>query len=599
MDKKLASHIEALYENPLPSTRTGPLYNAFSYPTKISPEVVALFIATHTEPGATILDTFSGSGTTGLAALLCDRPTKTMLAMAKKMGLHPTWGPRTAHLFEIGVLGSFIAKTLCSPPNPEKFSKAFAELKRKAEGRVGWIYEAKDTSGSRGVIRHIIWSEVLVCPACHTETPYWTAAVEHAPLSLSSDFNCPTCKHSCKIDVCVRATETVRDEFGGEIERRKRVPARVYGSTGKKRWHRPPSQDDYLLIDNIENVQLPSCSPNKQLVWGDLYRAGYHTGIEKLHHFYTRRNFLALATLWSLIDEFDEDVRNALRLLVLSYNASHSTLMTRVVVKRGQRDFVLTGAQSGVLYVSGLPVEKNIFEGIARKAKPFVEAFELIYGSSSIVHIHNTSSENIELPNSSVDYVFTDPPFGDYIPYAEINQINELWLGSTTNREREIIVSKAQGKNVTDYGEMMASVFGEIERVLKTESMATIVFHSAHSKVWRALTSAYTGAGLSVIATSVLDKIQGSFKQIVSDVSVKGDPLLLLSKWKRTNIRKDDALALADEIVMNGLLLGADEMDLQRLYSRFVGRCLELGIDVALDAKEFYIRAKDVLGKAA
>jgi hypothetical protein len=57
--------------------------------------------------------------------------------------------------------------------------------------------------------------------------------------------------------------------------------------------------------------------------------------------------------------EFSEDVRDALKLLILSYNATHSTLMTRIVVKRGQPDFVLTGAQSGVLYVSGLPVEKT------------------------------------------------------------------------------------------------------------------------------------------------------------------------------------------------------------------------------------------------
>ena len=67
--------ITKLYQTPLPSTRTGPLYNAFSYPTKISPEAIAVYIATHTEPGATVLDAFAGSGTTGLATLLCDRPT--------------------------------------------------------------------------------------------------------------------------------------------------------------------------------------------------------------------------------------------------------------------------------------------------------------------------------------------------------------------------------------------------------------------------------------------------------------------------------------------------------------------------------------------
>lgn len=58
----LNSSLRILCENPIPSTRTGAIYNAFSYPTNISPEARAIFIATHTKPGASVLDTFSGSG---------------------------------------------------------------------------------------------------------------------------------------------------------------------------------------------------------------------------------------------------------------------------------------------------------------------------------------------------------------------------------------------------------------------------------------------------------------------------------------------------------------------------------------------------------
>src|SRR4051794_29655002 len=36
--RRAFGQLEALYETPLPATRTGALYNAFSYPTKISPE---------------------------------------------------------------------------------------------------------------------------------------------------------------------------------------------------------------------------------------------------------------------------------------------------------------------------------------------------------------------------------------------------------------------------------------------------------------------------------------------------------------------------------------------------------------------------------
>lgn len=587
----LTDSVIRLYETPLPSTRTGPLYNAFSYPTKISPEAIAVFIATHTKPGDTVLDAFGGSGTTGLAAMLCDRPTEDMNKMANEMGVSPEWGPRNACLFEIGKLGSFVAKTLCTPPNPNVFAKAVEELCEQARKKVGGIYTAKDPSGRDGMIRHSIWSDVLVCPECGHETSYWDAAVRHSPLSMSDSFSCSGCGKTIKVDSCSRAFETVPDLFEGDAERKKRVLVRVHGQTGKEKWQRAPTPDDLANIAAANRIAMPAVAPNADIVWGDLHRAGYHRGINKLHHFYTRRNFLAVATMWEIAGEFPDDTRDALRLLILSYNSSHSTLMTRVVVKKGQKDLVLTGSQSGVLYISGLPVEKNVIEGVARKAKAFKEAFKLIHGSASKVSVHNTSSEKMDLPDASMDYVFTDPPFGDYIPYAEINQINEIWLGETTDRTKEIIVSEAQKKGVDSYGKMMGTVFGEMARVLKPDGMATVVFHSAHSEIWRSLASAYSGAGFSVVAASVLDKIQASFKQVISEVSVKGDPLLLLSKNAVQGHARRSCREIADEIVD-----GSIGNDPQMLYSRFVGRCLETGVHIDIGAREFYALAREKAG---
>ena len=137
---------------------------------------------------------------------------------------------------------------------------------------------------------------------------------------------------------------------------------------------------------------------------------------------------------------------------------------------------------------------------------------------------------------------------------------------------------------------MMASVFKEISRVLKPEGLATVVFHSAHSEVWRALAQAYATAGFTVEATSVLDKIQASFKQVVSTVSVKGDPLLLLSKRSPDRAVGKTSSEIAAEVIRaagNGV-----PVDPQRLYSQFVGKCLQLGRDVEMDAKAFYALAR-------
>ena len=509
---------EAFYDHPLPATRTGPLYNAFSYPTKISPEAIALFIATHSAPGDTVLDVFGGSGTTGLAAKLCDKPTPAMLEQVAQRGLNPVWGPRHAVLYEIGSLGSFVSRVMCNPPDSARFAQAANELVAAAEAVGGWLYRTTGPAGETATIRHIVWSDVLVCPDCEARTPYWDLSYDttrfgsraHSRARNATPSSRQTGAHARSRPFTTRCSGAPRNVDVACPPLCTARRARSAGSAGRNRpTPSPPS---------APSATVPASAPRTPMVWGDLYRSGYHHGISHVHHFYSARNFLAVATLWELIERFDDDLRDALRLLVLSFNASHSTLMTRVVVKHGQKDLVLTGAQSGVLYVSGLPVEKNVFEGVRRKVGTLVSAFALIAGSRSTVDVVNASSTDLQLDDGSVRYVFTDyTPFGAYIPYAEINQLNEAWLGTTTRTtQAEIVVSAAEGKDVAAYGELMAHVFAEIARVMADDALATVVFHSAKADVWRGLTSAYGRAGLTVRTTSVLDKTQVTFKQTVS-----------------------------------------------------------------------------------
>lgn len=597
MTNKLAAPIATLrnlYQRPLPSARTGPLYNAFSYPTKISPEAIALFIATHTKPGATVLDSFAGSGSTGLAALLCDRPTDEMRKLAASLGLNPLWGPRRAVLYELGVIGSYAAQVMCNPPDPQQFEREAAALLAEAGAMLAPLLQANDPDGKPGVLRHAIWSDVLSCPSCGHEQTLWDAAVEHSPLRLragSEVVTCRKCHTASALDSYARAIETVFDDvLNARVQRRKRVLCRVYGKTGKQKWQRPPTDVDRAVWAAVEQHPVPANVPVAVLNMGDLYRTGYHFGITHLHHLYTRRNLIALAAVLELVEKRPAAIRDALRLLALSYNQSHSTLMTRVVVKDGHSDFVLTGAQSGVLYVSGLPVEKNVVDGLARKVNAFRDSFEMLRGSCSTVTVHNRSSTQMVETDCSVDYVFTDPPFADFIPYAEINQVNELWLGRATDRQNEAVISAAQGKGLDEYAGLMSAVFREVARVLKDDGSATVVFHAAKAKVWAALQGAYQSAGFDVAATSVLDKLQASFKQVVSTVSVKGDPLLLLTKRATAAAKAKKATAGLLEALMKQAKRSGDstECEPERLYSRYITHCLKHGSAVEYDASTFY-----------
>lgn len=580
-----------LYSTPMPSRRSGAVYNAFSYPTKIDPEAIALFIAAHTSPGDTVLDVFAGSGTTGIAARLCEHPTPEMRLRASALGLPVEWGPRNAILYELSVVGALLSRTMCDPPDPAAFEAAARRVVTAAADEYEWMYEAEAPDGSVGTLRHAIWTDVLACSRCEHQVTYWDLAVGRAPLRLRKTAECPSCGAVVNTSEARRATEVTHDPLTGtDNSQRRRVPAHVYGRSGRGTWQRPTQQSDLDLIERVLDLAVPPDVPSGAIRWGDLYRSGYHEGIKRFHHFYTRRNLIALHGLWAAIENESADLRDALRLLVLSYNATHSTLMTRVVVKNGMKDFVLTGAQSGVLYVSSLPVEKNVIDGVRRKIETFRSAFMMSHGASGTVRVVNASSTELDLADGSVDYVFTDPPFGGFIPYSEINQLNEAWLGVTTDDTEEAIVSPAQGKSVTEYGALMKRVFAEVARVMKPDAAATVVFHSSKPDVWAALGGAFSSAGLMVERTSVLDKTQVSFKQVVSEGSTRGDAIFLLTH--RTGARLGaSAVDLDQEIVDLRAIHGQDSTP-QHLYSRYVARCVEEGRAVELSAPDFYARLK-------
>lgn len=580
-------NLQTLYSKPLPSSRSGVFYNTFPYPTKISPEAIAVYIACTTNPGDIILDAFAGSGSTGVAALLCEHPTKRMREIAEELNVNPVWGARNAVLYEIGTYASFAITTILSRITSREFSEAVDEFLKRAQDLIGEFYEVTDPTGKTGTIRYVIWSEILLCPSCHAEILYFEHGTSRNPVQFKNEIVCPHCKKVHRIDEMPFATEEHYDKLlQKEVTRKKRVPAWIYGTTKGCNWNRQATEADVVRVAEIEHNYTLNDMP-KEIQWGELHRAGYHYGITHLHHFYTVRNYIVMSKLWKLADTYPGKVADALKLLLLSYNASHCTMMTRVVAKKNAKDFVLTSSQSGVLYISKLPVEKNILLGLKRKVKPFAETYAMLHDCKGQVTIHNSSSVKMKEADNSIDFVFTDPPFGDFIPYAEVNQINELWLNNVTCREDEIIISDSQGKDILAYRELLTQVFSEVNRVLKPNHYTSVVFHAAKAKVWDAFSEAVVDAGLQIMLTNILDKTQSSFKQIVSDGAVQGDPLFLL---KKASMKKHISQMMDKDVLHSVIADYMTEPDFNNraCFSRYVNRCLELGVDIRMDAKQVY-----------
>lgn len=586
-------NIEKLFSKPLTSTRGGAFYNTFPYPTKISPEAIAVYIASATNPKETILDAFAGSGSTGIAALLTEHPTEKMIEISKALGVEPIWGKRNAILYEISTYATFATKTITNRLKAKEYANAVDDFINRAENIINWMYSAKSPEGKDGFIRYVVWTEMLICPKCKAELDYFQNGTSRNPATFYDRIECPHCHKTSLVEEMDFVTEEYYDKILAKtIIRKKRKIAWVYGSSGKENWDRIVTDDDLALVQKLEDEYYP-CEVPRKIEWGDLHRAGYHFGVTHLHHFYTNRNYQVMSKLWRLTEHYPKREADALKLLLLSYNSAHCTLMTRIVAKHNSRDFVLTGAQSGVLYISKLPVEKNILLGLSRKAKPFKEVYAMLENCHGTVAVKNNSSESMFEPDNSIDFVFTDPPFGNFIPYAEVNQINELWLPTVTERKREVIISTSQKKDVETYRDMLAKVFREIGRVTKDNRPIAVVFHAAKAAVWKAFADAIRLSGLEILQSSFLNKTQASFKQVVSKSSVQGDPIFLLEKNEAEKSSKINEKNIFQMVVTENP--HKTELECRHCYSLYIGKCLENGITVTLDAAKFYANVQKLM----
>ena len=135
----------------------------------------------------------------------------------------------------------------------------------------------------------------------------------------------------------------------------------------------------------------------------------------------------------------------------------------------------------------------------------------------------------MRIPSCSIDYVFTDPPFGANIYYADLNYVVEAWHGVTTDTRQEAIVDPPKNKEVPDYQDLMRRCFSEYFRALKPGRWMTVVFSNSSNAIWRAIQEAMGVAGFVVADVRTLDKKQGSYRQVTSS-AVKQD--LVISAYK-------------------------------------------------------------------
>ena len=203
-----------------------------------------------------------------------------------------------------------------------------------------------------------------------------------------------------------------------------------------------------------------------------------------------------------------------------------------------------------------------------------------------------------------MDYIFTDPPFGESLQYAELNFFVEAWLKVKSIPSCDCVLNYVHNKDIEFYSKMMSRVFTEYARVLKSGRWMTIEFHNSQNAVWNAIQQAVETAGLIVADVRILNKKQRSFNAINRAGAVDQD--LAISAYKPSSDLEErfKVDAGTEEGVWNFLRTHLRQLPVfvskedrtevvaerqsYLLYDRMVAFYVQRGITVPLSAAEFY-----------
>lgn len=584
--------------------RHEPIYLAHTYHTKVPWKAVLPFVLAYTEPGDIVWDGFGGTGMVGVACAMAGQAATVAEAVGKS-GLEFRPGIRHAILSDISTIAGLVASVYSMGWSFREFQAEAKKVLREAESVVGQLYKTTDASGAECDVHYFVWSDVFACPYCGNEETYYELSYSSEDKKYAPTFPCPACRAELKKNDLDRRTETVFDSScGAPITRvRQELVLRSFTDRKGRRRHEPPTESDLAVVSRVENAAFPSNVPVERIPYMHMTHERNNLaalGVTHSHHFFTRRNAIAIGNLIGIVERRPQPMRRALLFWLTSCLPKMSRLMNYNADGIGR-------VTKGIFYFASVCQEFSPFSMLTRALRDLRACFLALEVVGEHRNFVSTSAaQATSIPDATVDYVFTDPPFGENIYYADLNYLWETWLRIRTSSAVEAIVSRDRSapKSLFDYIDAMTKAFSEYHRVLKPGRWITVEFHNSENRVWRGIQEALGASGFVVADVRVLDKKLKTFKQIVAASTMKQD--LVISAYKPTKalaIRfelgrssSQDAWAFVEEHLGNvPVFVGGGsgkaevvvERTAQMLHDRMIAFHVQRGVGVPISGPEF------------
>lgn len=302
------------------------------------------------------------------------------------------------------------------------------------------------------------------------------------------------------------------------------------------------------------------------------------SGKESIDELFTDR---ALIILSGLKQRIHQEENTAIKSLLMFTFTSMLANVSNMLPGDLEKSTYKSGWVISKFWTPKVHTERNIFHCFKLRVKAILKGKkELSHIDSSLLNYYIRNSNDLSMINdSTIDYIFTDPPYGESIAYLALSQFWNSWLDNLVDYENEIIIDTYRGKNYIDYAERMLKTFNELYRVLKPNHYMSFTFHNRDLNVWKAVMDACKGAGFVLSDITLQEQAVSSGTQGINKMNtLTGDFVYTLHKPLNKQLElnkvkiydsKVDNLAVVKKIISN-LVNEHESITPSKLYEKLL-----------------------------
>jgi 16S rRNA G966 N2-methylase RsmD len=199
--------------------------------------------------------------------------------------------------------------------------------------------------------------------------------------------------------------------------------------------------------------------------------------------------------------------------------------------------------------------------------------------------IKGTAADLSFLPKESVDYIYTDPPYGKKIPYLDLSVMWNAWLDlevTEADYAMEAIEGGEHHKTKEDYNTLIAKSIEEMYRVLRFDRWLSFVFAHKDPEFWHLIIETCEKCGFEYSGAVPQKNGQTSFKKRQHPFTVLSGQLIInfrKTRNPRTLLKGNFGMDI-DELVMQtveGVIAKEHGAALEQINDELIIKGLEKG----------------------